>query len=235
MIGLSHIAMNLALCGAITRQGPDTPVDVRVRLINRIDKPNFDKTYHFARGYANAKMINFNAPFGVYALVIDAPKYHCSGFDWVLFIPNHDRTMNESLVDGTAPVPHPMLMVGTLSSAFSYTNPTVAIFDKSQKCNAPVGDPLPLKTAVEYDQNSFYVWMYPDASLIPHAPVVVSVQIGAADGDSHFVRLKVPFPEPWHGFPDTWQFNITDNVIDGLATQKTETLLCPRLYETRVG
>ncbi len=235
MIGLSHIALNVTLCSAMTRRGPDTPIDVRVRLINRIDKPAYDHTFRITRGYADQRMIDFNAPFGVYGLVMSSKQFGCNGTDWLMILPDHDRTINETLVDGRPTVTHPTLMVGSLPASFSYANPTVALFDKSQACNTPVGDPLPLKTVVENDQNAFYVWMYPDASLAPHAPVVVTVQLTAADGENHYVRLKVPFPTPWRGFPETWEFNISENTIDGLSQEKTGTLLCPRIYETSAG
>ncbi|MDE2483542.1 MAG: hypothetical protein KGN02_15305 [bacterium] len=231
MIGLSHIALHLGLCSAIARQGPDTPIEVRVQLLNHTGRASFDKHFSFTRGYAADRLVEFDAPFGVYAMHVTAPKYGCSAANWEMVLPGHDRNIHEPMVEGVAHLGQPLLLAGTLPASFAYANPTVVAFDKGQACNTPVGDPLPVKTVVENDQDAFYVWMYPDPSLAGHTPVVAAVQIGAADGDDTYIRLKVPFPVPWHGFPDTWQFNVSENVIDMLSQQKTETLLCPRMYE----
>ena len=44
--------------------------------------------------------------------------------------------------------------------------------------------------------------------------------------------VKLP---PYTGWPATIQFNITEDMIDELATEKTGVLLCPKIWGTSAG
>jgi hypothetical protein len=39
----------------------------------------------------------------------------------------------------------------------------------------------------------------------------------------------------WEGWPSSIQFNVTEDMVDGLAGEATDTLLCPKLWETSAG
>jgi hypothetical protein len=65
--------------------------------------------------------------------------------------------------------------------------------------------------------------------------MTVALQLQTATGEEHYIRLKIPFPLPWQGFPADYQFSISEGVADGIATQPTGVLLCPRMTMTSGG
>jgi hypothetical protein len=234
MIG-AHIIMHLGLCRAMMHVQPDTQITVHVRMVDRIGRPHVDQNMEFKRLYEPTGVIEFDTPPGMYQLQISAPQFRCYGADFLFILNGHDRTINEQLTDGAPVLTQPTLLDGTAPPSFLYLSPTYVLFDKDTQCNKPVGDPLPAHIVVEDDQDSFYVWIYPDKSLAAHAPEIVALQLATSTGEDHYVRLKVPFPQPFYGFPGNYQMNLTEDAIDGLATQPTGVLLCPKLFETSVG
>ena len=82
------------------------------------------------------------------------------------------------------------------------------------------------------DQGAYYTWLYATPDLTARAPLTVALRLRTTTGLAHYVRLPVPFPPPWNGWPPSIHFNITEDMIDGLITEKTDTLLCPKLWET---
>ena len=93
----------------------------------------------------------------------------------------------------------------------------------------------PVHEVIENDQDSFYVWLYADQNTFAHAPLVAALQLQTATGEDHYIRLKLPFPMAWHGFAPDWQFSVTEDTADWVATQPTGVLLCPRIMETSGG
>jgi hypothetical protein len=235
MLGMAHVILHLGLCNSMLKLRPQTTIPIQVRIIDKIGRPHLDKTFRVERGYEPTGVVEFNSPPGEYQMQIKAPKFACNAMDYVYFIPDHDRVISEQLVDGPAPQTEPMLLEGTAPPSFLYVAPTYVLFDKTTQCNKPVGDPIPVHMVVENDQDSFYIWLYPDASLYARGPEILAMQLQTSTGEDHYIRLKVPFPLPWHGFPDTVSFNVTEDVIDSVATSPTGVLLCPKLYETSAG
>jgi hypothetical protein len=236
MLGMDHIVLHLGLCGAILKRPAQSDVTVRVALYDKINAKRLDKTVHMMRDYEPTGVVYLDVPQGEYQMQISAPQYGCNAADWVFFMPDRTRTINEQLVDGPAPPTQPLLLEGEAPASFLYLQPTFVLFDKaSTDCNKPVGDPIPVHTIVENDQDSFYVWLYPDASLFQRPPMILAMQLQTATGEEHYIRLKVPFPLPWGGFPSDMRMNITEDDADGIATQPTGVLLCPKIYMTSVG
>ncbi len=232
---MTHVILHLGLCNALLKTKLQTQFAVRVLVTDRINRPHVDKTFQVWRDYEPTGVLSFDSPPGEYKMQISVPKYDCNVTDYVFFIPNHARTISEQLVDGPAPVTKPMLFEGKAPASFLYIAPTYVLFDKNTQCNKPVGNPIPAHTIVENDQDSFYIWIYPDASLFAQGPETLAMQLQTATGEEHYIRLKSPFPVPWTGFPYDIEFNISEGNVDGLATAPTGVLLCPKIYETSAG
>ena len=234
MIGLSHVILHAALCGRIARLAPQATVSFNVALVDQTQRQHVDKTIRVERGYDNTVLLEFDAPQGVYHMQVAAPRYGCSTTDFIALLPDHNRSISETLVQAPQPPPQPMLLQGTAPPAFLYVAPTFVLFDKNTQCNKELDDPLPSHIQVENDQDAFYVWLYSDQS-IPRESQMLVMRLATATGEYHYIRLKVPFPEPWGGWPQSIQFNINEDDIDWLAGQPVDVLLCPKLFRTSVG
>jgi hypothetical protein len=235
MFPMSHVILHLGLCGPILQRSPDTSVAIHVRVVDRGDHPHVDQTFHILRDYEPTGVVGFDIYQGEYAMEISAPAYNCNAFDYIHVLPEKDRTISEQLVEGMPPQTQPMLLSGTAPQSFLYLQPTYVLFDSSQQCNKPVGDTIPVHMIVENDEDSFYIWLYPDASLYQRGSEILAMQLQTPTGEDHYIRLKVPFPVPWRGWPADITFNVKEDDADYLATQPTGVLLCPKLFETSAG
>ena len=177
-----------------------------------------------------------DSAFGIYALDVEAPKYRCAGSDYLFFISGHDRSVSEKLNDPPGlPPPRPVLLSGTAPQSFLYVQPTFVLFDKSQvTCNKPVPAALPTQILVENDQDAYYAWLAsdPSASL---GSQQLALRLRTPTHQYHFVRVPIPFPIPWTGWPQSIQFNVTEDMLDALAGDPVGTLLCPKLWQTSAG
>lgn len=235
MLGMSHVILHLGLCSAMLKLPPQTAIATHVRVEDRIGRPWVNKTFRIERGYEATAVIEFDATPGEYKMQISAPQYNCNTMDYLYFIPDHERVISEQLVDGPAPQVEPMLLEGTAPPSFLYVNPTYVLFDKSTMCNKPVGDPIPMHMVVENDQDSFYISIFPDASLFARGSEILAMQLQTSTGEDHYIKLKIPFPMPWGGFPSNIKFSVVEGELDSIATEPTGVLLCPKLFETSVG
>ncbi len=234
MIG-AHVILHLGLCNAMLKLPQGATAKVHVRLMDHLAHPHAEQDLSFKRYGDSPARVEFDAPPGLYQLQISAAQFRCYADDYVFFLDQHNRTISEQLSDGAPVLTQPMLIDGTAPPSFMYLSPTYVLFDKDTPCDKPVPDPLPLHLTVENDQDSFYIWLYPDQSLIQHGPQMIALQLQTATGEEHYIKLKIPFPQPWGGFPNQIQFNVTDNEIDWLTGQPTGVLLCPRLFRTSAG
>ena len=235
MIPGAHLVLHLGLCNAMLKVPEGQPITAHVRLVDRLNHPHVDQDVTFTRYGQQSGEVAFNAPQGLYVVQIAAPRYRCYAEDYLFIIADHNRTITEQLTDGAPVMEHPMLMTGTAPQSFLYLNPTYVLFPKGTPCDKPVPDPLPAKITIENDQDSFYVKMFSDPTLMAEGPVVVALQLETATGENHYIRLKIPFPQAWDGGPAEVQFNVTDDEVDWLSGQPTGVLLCPRLFRTSAG
>lgn len=235
MLGMTHIVLRLGLCSAVSSQPPQAKLAVHVNLVDRKRRYPTEQTIDVERGYESSVTVPFDTQSGIYAMRVSIPQYHCNARDYVDFLADKPRAINEQLSDGPAPETEPMLLEGDVPQSFMYLQPTYVFFDKSTECNKPVGDPIPVHEVIENDQTSFYVWLYADAQTYARAPLVVAMQLQTATGEDHYIRLKIPFPAPWQGFPIDYRFSITEDTADAIATQPTGVLLCPKIYMTSGG
>jgi hypothetical protein len=237
MLGLAHVVLHVGFCNAIARKSPDTTVAVRVRMTDRIGRPEVDRTYRVERGDESEAIVEFDSHFGIYALAVDAPKYRCSALDYLYFIPDHDRSVSVKLSDAPAPPPpRPVLLSGTAPQSFLYVQPTFVLFDKAAvACDKPLGQPLDSQIVVENDQDAYYAWFYSSGPTGSGSPEQLALRLRTPTHQYHYVRIPIPFPIPWGGWPGSIQFNVTQEMVDSLAGDPVNTLLCPKLWRTSAG
>lgn len=237
MLGLSHALLHVGFCSAIARAKPETTIAMHLRLSYRQGPQlgtQLDKTYSFTRSDGSETVIEFDVPRGLYRLSLDVPAYKCSGSDFLEFLPDGNRTITETLSDGATPPAPVELLYGTAPLSFVYAKPTFVIFDKSVTCNQPVSTPIATHIVSEHDRDAYYTWLYSDPTLAARGPAVVALRLSTPTHLYHYVRLPVAFPTPWYGWPETVQFNVTEDELADMATEKVDTLLCPHLWETSV-
>jgi hypothetical protein len=235
LVGLAHVVLHVAFCSAMARAPASSHVAMRVGVYDRIGRPQFDRTIRFQRGDDTETPVEFDLTQGVYRLELSAPAYGCNGVDYLDVLADHTRNINEQLKDGLPPQPHPMLLEGTAPQSFLYVHPTFVLFSKNTQCNQPVGDPLSAQTVVENDEDAYYIWLYSNPQIDALGSVTLALQLATSTGEYHYVRVKLPFPRPWLGWPENVQLNVPEDWIDVLAGQPVDTLLCPKLFETSVG
>jgi hypothetical protein len=233
MPALVHVFLHLGLCNAVAQAPPEAVIPMHVTMSYRVGGAEIDKVFRVSRGTGTQAVLEFDIRQSLYRLQVEVPKYNCSADDFIDILPDANRAVKETLVDGASPAPAPVVVLdGTAPLSFIYTKPTFVAFDKDVTCDKPVGPIVPTQVVVEYDQGAYYTWLYSTPDLLARAPLTVALRLKTTTGLAHYVRLPVPFPTPWGGWPPSVRFNITEDMIDGLATEKTDTLLCPKLWET---
>ena len=130
MLALSHVVLHIGFCNAIAQASPTTTVALHVRLTDRRGTPQVDRVFRVTRGDEGEGIVEFDSAFGIYSLVVDAPKYRCAASDYLYFIAGHDRSITEKLADGGAPPARPILVSGSAPQSFLYVAPTFVVFDK---------------------------------------------------------------------------------------------------------
>jgi|SRR5271156_156963 len=235
MDGLTHIFLHVALCSAIARLPEQTIVAMHVRMQFSHGDPPYDKTLRLERGDDPEEVVEFDIDRGTYHLTVDVPKYACRSSEYLTVLPAQDREVTATLTDVSQPIASPTLLVdGTAPMSFLYLKPTYVFFDKTVTCNQPIGQPLAARVDVDYGQEAYYASVYADPSLASMAPVF-ALRLRTVTGLAHYVRLPMTLPLEPLAWPARVEFNITDDMVDGLATDKTDTLLCPKIWETSAG
>jgi hypothetical protein len=238
MIGFAHVILHVGLCTAMARATPETTMPIHVRLVDRHGKQAFDQTFHVERGDDPTAIVEFDSPWGQYAMEVDSPKYGCGVEDRVMIISEHDRAITENLGPPTAePLLPAMLLLGTAPQSLLYIKPTFVLFDKATTdCNKPITQPLAAHMEVENDQDGYYVSFYPDQPLPAGVTPVLALRLKSTTGLRHYVRVPVPLDYSQRvGWPGVTQFNISEDMVEVLATEPADTLLCPKLWKTSAG
>ncbi len=235
MLPLAHVVLHVGFCNAIGRTPSGTPIALRVHLADRIGRPQVDRTFRVERGDDPEAIVEFDSAFGIYRLDVAAPKYGCGTTDYLFFIAGHNRSVGEKLADPPLPSPpRPVLLSGTAPQSFLYVQPTFVVFDKSAvDCGKPIPQPLQSDITVENDQDAYYATFTSVSG--GGGPQLLALRLRTTTHQYHYVRLPIPFPVPWSGWPTSITFNVTEDMVDGLAGEKTGTLLCPKLWQTSAG
>jgi hypothetical protein len=236
MLSPVHIFLHLALCNAAAQAPPETTIPVHVTMAYHVGGNEVDRVFKVARGDGAEAVAEFDVPRSLYKLQVDLPQYKCGVTDFIDVLSDHNRTVAETLVPAPVPAPAPVVMLdGAAPLSFGYLKPTFVVFAAGLGCDQPVTTALPVRVNTEYDPGAYFVALGSDASAGSTGPLVVALRLRTTTGLAHYVRLPLPFPLPWNGWPTTVRFDITEEMIDGLITEKTDTLLCPKLWETKVS
>lgn len=235
MLPLAHVVLHVGFCRAIARAPETATIALRVHVADRLGRTQVDNVYRVERGEDPQAIVEFDSAFGVYRLDLASPKYGCSATDYLFFISGHDRSITENLSDPPPPPPPmPLLLSGTAPQSFLYVQPTFVLFDKNAvACDKPIAQPLPAQISVENDQDGYYAQLESDPSA--QSPQLLAVRLRTPTHQYHYVRIPIPVPVPWAGWPSSIQFNVTEEMVDGIAGDPTGTLLCPKLWRTSAG
>jgi len=236
MDGLAHIFLHVGLCSAVARTSPDTQVAMHVRMMFRVGDPPFDQTYRIPRGEGLEKVVEFDVGRGAYRLQIDVPKFNCASTSYVYVIADQNRKISATLADAATPPVLPiLLMQGTAPTSFLYLKPTYVLFDSSATCDHPIPPPLPAHIDIAYEPGAYYASLYGDPSLATSAPVF-AMRLRTVTGLAHYVRIRIPYPPViGGGWPGALRLDVTDDMATDFATDKTDTLLCPKFWMTSSG
>lgn len=236
MLGLLHVALQVTLCGSIARLPANAPVAMRVVLANQTPEPQVLQTVRFARGTGAQTMVELQAPPGVYRLLLDTQgRTPCSGLDYVVVLPGHDRTVPVKLYQGNSDTLSPALVAGTFPAG---DRVEFAVYDMGV-CNATLPGPTADLVRTRADGSAYYASIYPTARLRAGRTRVVVVRITDANGEERDMRLPVHFPQRdsdgFASWPSYQRFDITPDLVRELESQQGGVLLCPHVYETSAG
>ena len=204
-------------------------------MMYRTGDPEVDKTYKIPLTDGPQAFVEFDIRQGMYKMVAEAPTLHCSASKFIAILPERNRKVQITMYDGPLVAERPQLVMdGIAPQSFLYTKPTYVLLDKTVACNQPVGKPIVPEIQFEYDQGAYYLWLYGDPALAGTDPVL-AMKLRTPTGLAHYIRVPVPYAEfLGSNWASNIRFELTEDEIDDLATEKTDTLLCLKLFETRV-
>ncbi len=207
---------------------------MRVVVTDRINRAEFDQTVQFRRGSGNSTPVEFDSAWGTYRIVMNVPKYRCNGVDYMEVLPDHNRSMNTTLVDGLADSSAPVIILGALPQSFSYAQPSVVIFPADMRCNGVVGDPQMNGIDNELEQDAYYASIRTPALYHQPIDVTLAVRLQDSSGGFHYIRMPWKFSSGFT-WPSIGKLDIDDAVLGWVAQQTEDILLCPKFYGTSVG
>jgi hypothetical protein len=234
-MALSHVILHVGLCSAIARASESARFNLQLRLVDLRGNVRLARGYRIERGDDDTpKIVEFDMPPGAYGLSAVVAQYGCSASDFITILDGHDRGVNETLASGASPPPKTVLFSGSSPQSFLYVNPTFVLLNKNTNaCDKPAVDFVPLQVNVENDQDAYYAALDANPSGIS-GPVQLALRLKTPTHQYHYIRVPIPFPPPWGGFPEMVHFDVTQDEVDNLATQPVNTLLCLKLWETKV-
>jgi len=225
----SHVVLHIALCASIARQKPEASIPLQVQLSDRLDIVRFNRTFAVDRGYDDLKVVEFDGPPGIYRIDVNAKRYGCSASAFVDLIPDQDRTMDATLAENPPPPAVPLLFQGKAPESFLYVKPSFVLIPKSVACGKPIQSEIPSQESIENDGDSYYATMSVDRSA---PPATLAMRLQTPTHLYHYVRIPIPYPPPPSGWPGDIGFDVTQDMVDEVATQPTGALLCLKLWET---
>ncbi len=181
-------------------------------------------------------MVEFDSSFGTYRLDTAAPRYGCSSTDFLALMADHTRSVTTQLDTSPPSPPAPIILYGEAPQTMLYANPTFVLFDKSAvACGKPLPTPLTTHIDVENDQDSYYTWLYNDDPSRQPDTELLALRLQTPTHQHHYVRIPLPFPAPPTRWPSSIHLDVSQDMIDELATEPIDTLLCPKMWKTSAG
>lgn len=219
----------------MARAPENTTFAMKVLFADHADNRAVDRVVRFPRGDGAIAVVEADVPHGEYRVVLNVPAYTCSATDVVEVFGDHSRTIDETLAEAPEPPASVVLMFGSAPLSFLYVKPTFVVYDKSVTCDGPIASmPVPSRVVATYDQGAYYVSLFGDPAPTGAGPWTVAMRLRTPTGLAHYIRLPTPFPPQLSPWPSTVRFDISEDMIDGIATEPTDKLLCPKIWETVV-
>ncbi|HEY8298671.1 MAG TPA: hypothetical protein VIG32_11690 [Candidatus Baltobacteraceae bacterium] len=234
MLALSHVVLHLTLaCKSTAKLSAEAAVPIHVVLAYPVRAPEMDQTFKVQRDSDNVAIVEFDAPQGVYRLFADiGGKRRCGGVDYLVVLPDHDRSFALTLTDRPVPPITPALVAG---SAEMIAHPTVVLFPKNTACNKSVGDPLSEPVDNEISPGAYYAAVNSAIGIHERGSRIIAVRLTDSSGGFHYIRVRIDFPNYTNGWPTFTHFNVSTDLIEYAADKPEDTLLCPPMYRTSVG
>jgi hypothetical protein len=230
MVGFAHIVLHLTLCHSLAALPPNATIDAKVHLSDATGRQKSDHEFSIPRGSTMTHMVEFDAPRGAFRVTMVTADNVCGFTDFWSMISESPRSIQETLTETATPQQPIVLLEGTAPQSFLSADPQFVLLPKDTACASKVEDPPAANLRLENDGSSFYIWM----DLTEARNSLLALQVGTPTGENHYIRTRVPI-DPWGGFPETVQFNLSEDAIDWLAGQPIDTLLCPHAYWSSVG
>jgi len=232
---VSQVVFHLALCRAAVSASANAST-VPMHVVVRYDAglPFIDKVLQAPLGSNGDATVELGLPRGHEFVSISQPASGCGARDLVTILPDHGRRIEETLTAGNDAKPLPAFeMSGTASLSFlATTKPTLVAFPTGLACDAAAPPVLPIDVNVTYDGGAYYLSMLDDRALTTDQPVL-ALSLHTPSGRPHYVRLPATLATRGHGIVSI-TMNVTDDMVDGMATEPQNVLLCPKIWETSV-
>jgi hypothetical protein len=220
---LLHVILHLALCGSVASLPADAPIEIRVRLSDKVDRVVLDQTIETTRGKGDAADVGFDAPWGVYRLNVSVPAAGCNAVDYVVFQADRNRTIGETLHDGPAPVVRPVLIYGTGPASFHEAKPQFVFLDaEAVACAHVVLEPLPSQVAFQHDGAAYYATVY---EVPARTNPLLALRLETPDHAYQYVSI-VTLATDWNGWPTTIQYDFDQKRMSLLDGKPGNTLYC---------
>jgi hypothetical protein len=233
MLALSHVILHLGLCSAVAKLPPETQVAIHIHATDRADQVIVDRTFRMERGDDDERVVEFDITQGTFRVEAAIPKSGCSTVAYFSFLQEIGRNVSMSLVPQSAPLQPVLLLDGAAPQSFLYVKPTLVLFDKATvACGKPITDPLPSHIDIDNASDAYYASIYADTPLPPGVVPLLAIRLKTPTHQYHYVRVPVPVPTRWLGWPGRITFAVDENMVDELASEPTDTLLCPKLTTT---
>lgn len=225
--------MHVALCKAVARLAPRTSVAVHYVVSDKTGRGSLNRTVRIPRGTGTDVPIEFDSSWGLYRADVAIPKYRCGGVQFFSVLPDHDRTLNVALNDVFVdPQPPIALVYGALPISFSYAQPTVVTFSPPVTCKGAVSNPAPSGIDTQIEQDAYYSTVRTPMLYRQPQQVTVALQIKDASGGYHYIRIPWKIEAGHYAWPNGYQINVDDALVDSIAQEPEDTLLCPKGYLT---
>lgn len=221
---LLHVFLHLALCNSMSGLPAGAPVEVHVRISDKVDRAVLDQVFETSRGSGGEATVAFDIPWGVYRLEASVPARDCNAVDYIIAQPDRNRTIAETLHDGPAPAVRPVLVFGTGPQSFHDAKPQFVFLDaQAVECQFAVPDPLPSRVAFEHEGDAYYATVY---AVPAGVPSLLALRLQTPEHAYQYVSVVELSPD-WAGWPTTIQFNVTQKQMALLEGKAADTLFCP--------
>ena len=204
---------------------------------DRIGRQQVDRVFHVERGDEGEAVVEFDSSFGIYRLDLAAPKYRCTATDYLFFIAGHDRSVSRE-AERSHPARRPRRRCCSRARRrnrfFTCSPPSFS----STRARSHATSRFPLRCRRRSSSRTTRTVTTPGSTPMLRRRAgsqQFTLRLRTPTHQYHYVRVPIPFPMPWTGWPQSVQLNVTEEMVDALAADPVDTLLCPKMWRTSAG